>query len=216
MGIIKISRLPQNLSGLIGVWDMSETCSTLLNNFSFSEKEQQEFSKITSNKRKCEFLTVRLLLEKMMQKKKELYYSNSGKPFIEENIHITISHSSELAVILLTDKQAGVDVENLQRNTDKVASRFLSNSELEHIDKTPDPAFTRIVYWCAKEALYKCSSQPGIDFKKQLYIKPFLPAYGGGIFSGQLIKNNQLVNFTLHYLISNNNVIVYCIEEDNV
>jgi hypothetical protein len=57
---------------MLGVWELSEPCSALLREFCFSDKEQLEFNKITNEKRKCEFLAVRLLLQKMMQHKKEL------------------------------------------------------------------------------------------------------------------------------------------------
>lgn len=213
MGVVTISELPDGGNGLMGIWRLSETCSALLEDFLFSEKEQLEFQKIKNEKRKCEFLAVRLLLQKMMQKKKELHYTASGKPFLEENIHISISHSSELAVVLLTDAPAGVDVESIQRDTYKVAARFLSDSELQHTNNTPDPAVTRILYWCAKEALFKCIPAEGIDFKSQLLIKPFLPDSGSGKFFGQFIKNNQEVNFVLHYHIIYNNAIVYCTEK---
>jgi 4'-phosphopantetheinyl transferase len=214
MGVVKILDLKEYQVGKLGILELNETCSVLLQEFRFTEKEQLEYSKITNEKRKCEFLAVRLLLQKMMQKKQEIYYTNSGRPFLQEKLHISISHSPELAVILLTDKPSGVDVESLQRKTDTIATRFLSNSELQHIDTTPNPAITRILYWCAKEALFKCTPWEGIDFKSQILIKPFLPDSGSGDFFGQLIKNNQPVNFVFHYFIQNNNAIVYCIEPD--
>lgn len=215
MGVIKISELPEDQKGMLGIWELSEPCSALLREFCFSDNEQLEFNNIKNDKRKCEFLAVRLLLQKMMQKKKELHYTGSGKPILEENIHISISHSSELAVVLLTEKPAGVDVESIHRKTDKIAARYLSDSELQHIEKTQDPAFTRILYWCAKEALFKCTPEKGIDFKNQLLIKPFLPASGSGNFDGHHLINNQLINFVFHYSIMNNNAIVYCFEKDN-
>lgn len=214
MGVIKISELPEGYKGMLGIWELSESCNALFREFSFSDKEQLEFNNITNDRRKCEFLAVRLLLQKMMQQKKELNYNGSGKPILEENIHISISHSSELAVVVLTEKPAGIDVESIQRKTDKIAARFLSDSELQHINTTQDPAFTRILYWCAKEALFKCTPLEGIDFKNQLLIKPFLPVFGSGNFYGQQLINNQVVNFVFHYSIMNNNAIVYCFEKD--
>jgi 4'-phosphopantetheinyl transferase len=216
MGVIKISELPGGYEGMLGIWDLSEPCSALVREFCFSEKELLEYNKITNDKRKCEFLAVRLLLQKMMQKKKEISYTDSGKPILEENIHISISHSSELVVVLLTAKPAGIDVESIHRKTDKIAARYLSESELRHIDKTQEPAFTRILYWCAKEALFKCTPLEGINFKNQLLLKPFLPVLGSGNFYGQLIINNQLTNFVLYYSIINNNAIVYCFEKDTI
>ncbi len=215
MGIIKISALSEGIVGKLGIWDLAENSSALLQGFRFSEKEQADFSKISNEKRKCEFLAVRLLLDKMLDGKKQLQYAQSGKPFLEEDLYISISHSSDLAAVLLSKQPAGIDVESLHRKTDKIAPRYLSDKELEDISSTPNPDFTRIVYWCAKEALFKCTPLEGIDFKRQILIKPFLPGFGNGIFEGQLAKNNRLVNFVFHYFIVNNNVLVYCTEKEN-
>lgn len=215
MGVIQISDLPEGNNGILGIWELNDSSSTLLRDFRFSEKEQAEFAKISNERRKCEFLSIRLLLQNMTREKKELHYTISGKPFLKENLHISISHSSELAVVLLTDKAAGIDVENLQRNTDKIAPRFLSDTELQHINSTPSPAYTRIFYWSAKEALFKCTTLEGINFKDQIFINPFLPSSSSGKFNGQLVKNNRNINFAFYYCVIKNNAIVYCIEKES-
>lgn len=201
---------------MLGFWELKESCGELLGEFSFSEKEQMEFSTISNDKRKCEFMAVRLLLHEMLRCKKELYYSGSGKPLLEDGLNISISHSPELAVVLLADKPAGIDVESMHRRTDRIAKRFLSDIELQHVNSTPDPAYTRIIYWCAKEALFKCTPHDGIDFKSQILIKPFLPAMNMGNFSGQLLKNNQPANYIFNYCIVSNSVVVYCTEEESL
>jgi phosphopantetheinyl transferase len=73
----------------------------------------------------------------------------------------------------------------------KLLHGFFPILNYKHIDKTQDPAFTRILYWCAKEALFKCTPLEGIDFKNQLLIKPFLPVSGSGNFYGQLINKQS-------------------------
>lgn len=213
MGVVKISDLTERIEGMMGIWELKEASSSLFRDFLFSEKEQAEFNKISNERRKCEFLAVRLLLQNMLSEKKELHYTNSGKPFLKGNVHISISHSSELAVVLLTNKPAGIDVESLQRKTDTIAPRFLSDTELQHINSTSVPSYTRILYWCAKEAMFKCAPLEGIDFKSQMLIKPFQPEISSGNFKGQLVKNNLLINFIFQYLIVKNNAIVYCTEK---
>jgi phosphopantetheinyl transferase len=213
MGLISISELQQGEKGKLGIWELSETCNALLEDYSFSVKEKLEYEKITSKKRKCEFLAVRKLLTEMMQHKQELYYLPSGKPFLNEKLHISISHSAELAVILLTAKRAGIDVESLQRNTSKIATRFLSENELQAISNTPNPDYTRLLYWCAKEAMFKCTSLRGIDFKSQIRINPFQPYTESGHFTGYLLNNNEITEFAFTYFIINSNAIVYCMEK---
>lgn len=214
MGVVKIINLKELPEGKLGIWELTETCDSLINGFRFTKNEKKEFLKITNEKRKCEFLTVRLLLYEMMQTKNELHYDNSGKPCLAENRHISISHSSNLVVILLSDKQAGIDVENLNRNTEKIASRFLAESELKHVADTSHPEYTRILYWCAKEALFKCTPFDGIEFKSQILINPFHPAPGSGKFYGQLLIKEQQANFVFHYFILKKNAVVYCTHQE--
>src|SRR5690606_9530137 len=130
-------------------------------------------------------LSVRMLLHEMLPEKPEILYTEAGKPELLNDYHISISHSSSLVVILLSEQTAGIDVESLDRNTEKVSTRFLSEQEAGHISKTTSPSLTRILYWCAKEALFKCTQLEGIDFKSQILINPFFPLPDSGKFFGQ-------------------------------
>ncbi len=215
MGIVRILNLSEGINGMLGIWELNESSSTLLRDFRLSEKEQAAYNKISNERRKREFLAVRILLQNMIKEKRELQYTSSGKPFIDRNFCISISHSAELAVVLLTDKPAGIDVENLQRNTEKIATRFLSDTELQHTNSTPNPSYTRIFYWCAKEAMFKCTSPDGVEFKSQILIEPFLPDNSRGKFYGQLVKNNRLINFVFYYCVVKNNALVYCSERQS-
>jgi phosphopantetheinyl transferase len=213
MGLVKISGLPEVKGGILGVWELGEPCKSLLEDFQFSEKEKLEFNKLKNEKRKCEYLAVRLLLKKMMLSRHELNYQSSGKPFLDVDLNISISHSSELVVILLAETRVGVDVESLGRNTVQIASRYLSEAELQEVEKSNNPAFTRILYWSAKEALYKCAFLTGIDFKNNIQINSFRDTNESGHFTGQLSINNQITGFEFSFSTFKKNVIVYCIEK---
>jgi 4'-phosphopantetheinyl transferase len=213
MAVINILKLQEPYNGWLGIWELTENCNELLANFEFTDEEKKAFEKISNEKRKCEFLAVRIMLQELMQKKKVLVYDSEGKPLLEDNTHISIAHSSELVVVLISEIRAGIDVENVNRSTEKIASRFLSEKELQHIESTSNQAYARIIYWCAKEALFKCTPLADIDFKKHIEIKPFMPGKGPGSFYGQLHKNNHHSDFVFHYFLVNNNVVVYCIED---
>ena len=215
MGIISIRELTDDIQGKLGIWEMNDSYSDLKKKCRLSVKEEKKVDSYTNEKRRCEFLSVRLLLQELLPERMEINYTQTGKPELEQGFHITISHSARLAAVLISDHQAGIDIEQLSRNTEKVAPRFLSETELLHIQKTSSPPLTRILYWCAKEALFKCTPISAIDFKKHILIKPFFPTGDSGKFYGQLKKDTQLVNFVFHYIIFNDHAVVYCTDTDN-
>jgi 4'-phosphopantetheinyl transferase EntD len=201
--------------GKIGIWKFQESSDELQQIFRFSEKEREEFQSVKYEHRKKEYLTIRLLLEHLLGKKIEIFYTANGKPQLKnKSLFISISHSADLAVVLLSEKNAGVDVENTQRNTEKVATRFLSENELNAIKNSRNPQLQRMLYWCAKEAAFKFSLWPEIEFKSQINIHKFELNADGGIFSGQLSKNLPPIKLGFHYFFYENNVIVYCVEEE--
>ena len=117
--------------GVLGIWKLSESDADLISQFKFSEKEIEEFSKIKVERRKKEYIAIRLLLNELLNKKPEIAYLDSGKPELKNSSsNISISHSSDFVVAIVSEKNIGIDVENTQRNIDKIATRFLSENEL--------------------------------------------------------------------------------------
>ena len=195
--------------GVLGVWKLSETTSEIVANFTFNEKEKTEFKKITADKRKTEYLATRILLQELLNVKPEISYHKSGKPeLVNIQKNISISHSSDFVVVLVSDKNIGIDVENTDRNIKKIANRFLCDDELKHIEKLENPQSVSILYWSAKEAIFKCTDKDGIQFDKQILIHPF-EIKKDGVFTGTLNKNIQ---YKLWYMFYENNVVVYCVE----
>ena len=116
MAIVKII---ETNAGKLGIWKLSESSETLTGLYPFSKSEKSEFNLIKSEKRKKEFLAVRILLVKMLHSKTRILYNSNGKPYLKSSIlNISISHSPELVTILLSEKNAGIDVENINRKTE--------------------------------------------------------------------------------------------------
>ena len=198
--------------GTLGIWKLSESVSDLVSFFQFSDKEKEEFSKIKSNRRKTEYLSVRLLLKALLNQNPEIRYLKSGKPeLINSEKNISISHSSDFAVVFLSKYKIGIDIEDTQRNIDKVATRFLHKEEMKHIQNLNDPQTASILYWSAKEAIFKCSNESGIQFNKQIFITNF-EIKKEDQFTGKLTARQITSKYKLWYLFYENNVIVYCVE----
>jgi phosphopantetheinyl transferase len=205
----------ENNAGLLGIWKLDEPLEKLLDNFYFSETENTEFACISSEKRKKEYLAVRILLEKLLNFKPQIVYEKSGKPILANSpLHISVSHSSDLVVTLVSNVYVGIDVENSDRNINRIAPRFLNEQELKLVCQTPNQQLTKILLWSAKEAIFKCTCQEGIEFSRQIRIQPFILEEEGK-FSGELTANSETTKYQLGYFFYENNVIVFCVEEKN-
>ncbi len=199
--------------GIIGIWEISESAEFLEKEYVFSEEEKFEFSKIKAEKRRIEYVVIRLLIQKILNKKNEIRYLNSGKPVLHENeLNISISHSKNLVVVMISDIQIGIDTELCSRDIDRVATRFLNHQELKNIIDTDNPQIAKIIYWGAKESIFKCTDYAGIQYHKQIHISAF-PIKKKGKFQGKLVLSNYTEHYLLWYLEFQNNMIVFCVED---
>jgi len=201
--------------GILGIWKLSESSTELMSKFNFSEKENEEFRRNKAEKRKTEYLATRLLLQDLLNEKTEIQYYKTGKPFLENtNKNLSISHSSDFVVVLLSENKIGVDVENTERNMDKIALRFLHEKEFKHIQNLEYPKTATVLYWSAKEAIFKCTNEQNILFNEQITILPFEIKKEGHFF-GTFTFNSSIINYKLWYFFYEKNVTVYCIEKEN-
>ncbi len=198
--------------GVLGIWELTETSSSLLCAFNFSENEKIEFSKIKFEKRKCEYLATRLLLESLLKEKTEITYLSSRKPILKNNpLNISISHSANLVVVLTSAQKVGIDVEIENRSIDKVVHRFLSQTEMLDVEKAMNKQKAKIIYWGAKESIFKTTDFNGVQFDRQISISPF-KLKTEGYFFGKLTTEEIAESYKLWYFSYQNNSIVYCVE----
>lgn len=199
-------------AGILGIWELIEPAHELEEIFTFSESERTEYQRIKFDKRKLEFLGIRLLTEILAGKKAEIEYLPTGKPELKnESQFISISHSDNLVAVFLSSKcRIGIDAERIDRNIGQVAKRFLSSDETKDIERLYNQQIGKIVYWCGKESIFKCTLQNKILFNQHISIAPFL-LNEEGFFRGSLHTNSGIENFRLNYFRYKNNMVVYCV-----
>lgn len=155
----------------IYVWKLTEKLAELQPLLVLNEDEKKYFSKLSNEKRKREWLVVRILLHQIFKKKINLNYTKYGKPYFLNlpNRNISITHSKNYVAIMLSDKnqKIGIDVETIAERIEKITHKFLSPSELLWVD---NHEFMTIC-WGAKEAIFKIY-ETGVDFK-DISIKQF-------------------------------------------
>ncbi|MEN8117121.1 MAG: 4'-phosphopantetheinyl transferase superfamily protein [Bacteroidota bacterium] len=199
-------------AGVIGIWELTEPVNKLFIDTILSDAETEQFNKFKVERRKKEYLATRLLLTALLKTKAEIQYTERGKPFLKnKTTNISISHSNDFVTVFLSEKKIGIDVEQTNRNIDKISTRFLHKKELEFISGLPNPQDAKILFWSAKEAIFKCSYSHSIQFNEQIFIFPFEPRTSGE-FSGTLQTKGNKTDYRLNYLFIKNNVVVYCVE----
>ncbi len=200
--------------GILGLWELDDSLNDLLPGFRFSENERATFDAIKFERRKLEFLVVRLLVDKLLQTKSEIYYDEAGCPHLKDNpLNISISHSHELVVAFLSERRIGIDAENITRNIEKVATRFLSENEKKQVTNAKNVNATMVLYWSAKEAVFKCAGLQNVQFNRDIRISRD-ENENNERFCAELIKNNLQNIYTCQSFLFKNNVVVYCVEEN--
>ncbi len=195
----------------IGTWFMTESLGEMQLMIALSDSDQKEFEKFTSPRRQKEFLAVRLLLAAMMGQPGEIIHAPSGQPFLKDHpVHISISHSKNIAAIIQSGFPAGIDVEETGRNVTDIARRFLSEEEMSWTMKSRDPQLARILCWSAKEAVYKMAGLRDLDFRNEISIGEVQPVANGKT-SAMINRDGICTGFDLNFFLTENNVVTWCV-----
>ncbi|MDA3927496.1 MAG: 4'-phosphopantetheinyl transferase superfamily protein [Prolixibacteraceae bacterium] len=191
----------------LALWALDEPLEFFENKSQLSANDKIYYKKITSKTRKKEWLAVRVLLNEVLGFWPHITYTESGKPLLQNHTrHLSVSHSKSMVGILLcTNPYVGIDIEKTDRNIDKVSSRFLSEIELVQLRNKPFD-FSRILYWCAKEAIFKAVSESNVLFSKQIFIDE---VNDNGTIKSRFISKKEKLDFVLNYTEINKHMVVW-------
>lgn len=151
------------------VWQVSSCSKDLLPEVHLAKEEQNEFRVLKNEKRKVEFLACRLALKTIFSDNLILKHLKSGKPFVDEVPHISISHSNNYIAIVFGKENIGVDIELPQEKMQSIISRVLSKDEYNFFLKNPSPILA-CKLWGIKEATLKYIGNKKISFRKDIKI----------------------------------------------
>ena len=88
---------------------------------------------------------------------KSISYTDNGKPYIDKNMGISVTHDEGLTAVLITPfEPIGIDIEKVKETYPlRVCDRFFSDEEKQSVVNTED--FYRI--WCKKESFVKMTGE---------------------------------------------------------
>ena len=109
------------------VWKVEESLEALLALLPDARRVccEQELLQFASERRKIEWLSVRVLLYFMLKEDKQIGYSSEGKPFLtDDSFFISISHTKGYVAVILNPKTpVGIDIEQYGKRVHKVFDR---------------------------------------------------------------------------------------------
>lgn len=154
------------------VWKISETFDELFQSVALKDVSLARVDSMKSESHQRGLLAVRRLLMEAGYSDFDLYYDEFGKPHLGNGKHISISHSHDFSVIVLSDVNVGADLEILKEKTLKLAPRYMDVSHLENLSKS-DELIKATVVWGIKESVFKIKNEIGISFKDNIFEDDF-------------------------------------------
>lgn len=180
----------------IGVWKIEEPESFFVDQL----QEDQRQLPVLPEQRRLQSLAARYLLSRMMESPQVILKNESNKPFLRDDArYISISHSFEVATVLIAHRLCGVDIEKNLARIERIAAKFLFPREMERLQGSQ---YRRYLYriWGAKEAMFKAYGLGGIDFKKDLWINLEEILDNNEVFSCRLLNHEREIPFEMRWL----------------
>ncbi len=203
-----------DLGAAIAIWRIGEPETWFLDNLALTAGEMKQLDAIKGKKR-LEWLAVRYLTHALteLDTRLPILKDDSGKPYLaHDGLHLSISHSGDLAAAMLAPLPVGIDIQRPVEKIERIAYKFLRPEEDASLH--PDHRLLQLhVYWGAKDTLYKAYGRRELDFRAHIAITPFVFKPEGGIFTGRVEKEDFAAQYALRYELVEGYVLVYGIEK---
>jgi 4'-phosphopantetheinyl transferase len=98
-------------------------------------------------------------------------YLENGKPYIENGPSISISHGSEVAGFIRSDKTIGLDIQLITPQLGRIRNKYCHPDELKVASESNNVLEYLTLLWSAKEAVFKMYGE-GLVFAEQIRIGP--------------------------------------------
>ena len=116
----------------------------------------------------------RLLGQAMGEPLPEIQRTKQGKPYFPEgDLHFSISHTARHAFCCLSERNVGIDAEEIGRRIDlRLAERWLSDSEKCRLEVARDREDTLLRLWVLKESYAKLTGRGLGNYLKNTDLSP--------------------------------------------
>ena len=187
----------------IYIWKMSSSYEDQIKNTLLNTAELISAKELRNEKRKKEFLSSRIALKKIFNKELELKHHKSGKPFIKEAKHLSISHSFNFLALACGDENIGIDIEKPQNRMVKLMPKILSEIEFMEFKKEPSIDLA-CKLWGAKEAILKYVGDRNLNYKEDIKAENIQLGIATYLKMNFKVEFEKIENMILTYVVRSN------------
>jgi 4'-phosphopantetheinyl transferase len=200
-----------NSTTQILVWKVTESYTELLEDVVLNDTNRIRLDGMKSEMHQRAFLSVRKLLQETGHTDLDLYYDEFGKPHLNGEKHISITHSHNFSAIIISDETVGIDIELQRDKIIRIADKFC-DSEFQFLEREKISEYVRklTVIWGAKEAIFKIRNEKGISFKDHIKVNAFELENKQTI--AELHFNSLVKDFKVHFEEIEEFTLVYAFE----
>jgi len=190
--------------GFLALWELEESADELLAALELSAHERDYYDRISADHRRREWLAWHLMIRELIGPEVSADYDAAGAPvLVGAPGVVSVSHSGPWVVLYYRRTSCGVDIERLDRRFDRVAGRYITDTERALQGGESDERFRALV-WSTKEAVYKYAGARGLGFLDHIRMTALDPAHA--LVSVSLRGEPS---FPLRYEIRNGYCLVY-------
>lgn len=157
-------------------------------------------------KRQQEWIAGRYLIkERLEHPLTKLIISSSGKPYFPDSSkHFSISHSSDLIGIGISQLEIGIDIQISSKSIEKTAHKFISDDDIKIMSSDLTTTEKKHYIWTIKEAIFKSYGLGNVDFKNDILIKNSRKNTSTNQVSAELKLENKSLLYNIDLFKINN------------
>jgi phosphopantetheinyl transferase len=194
------------------VWNITESEAWLRTGLTLRDTSIKRLFTMSSELHRRGFLSIRHLLRTAGYTDQNLYYDELGKPHLEDDSYISITHSYEFTAIIISDTPVGIDIEKQRDKIVRIAPKFIGFEE-PFITDLKNPVKELTVVWGAKESMYKLYGHKGLGFKAHCLVAPF--NLKDGITVSRIVYENDNLKFDVFFEEMQDFTLVYILPSKN-
>lgn len=180
-------------SGLIKTWTIAESTAELEG--LCRNIEHKTGAAFTLESRYQQYL-VTLLLHADLFGNDALRYLSTGKPVVESDAHISITHSGNVVGMMRAETACGLDLERVHERVRKVTKKFLSDDELRAHENDSAENLARL--WTAKEAMFKVHGTDTVFMRSNIFVANLSPASADALLVDGEMEIRRNIRFHLN------------------
>lgn len=166
--------LTPNSQTTVKIWKIEESYEDLLKPLDLKSNSLERVLGMKSELHQRGFLSVRHILRAFGYTDQDLYYDDHGKPHLKDGKHISITHSFTFSGVIISDNEAGIDIEKQREKIAIIAKKFV-DYEFHYVSENDEDYIKKLtVIWGIKESLYKLFATPGMLFREHFLVIPFM------------------------------------------